>query len=111
MDPYIACFIYSLLTAIILSVSITASVVKRKERGLHPLYDSENAGVWFGLLCSLVVSVVMFFTFAPKEFRDETVKDYIDGNIVKEVKYKSTQTDGVITQKDSTITFVLKKEK
>ena len=111
MDTYIACFLCGLLSAIILAVSITASVVKRKERGLHPLYDSENAGTWFGLLCSFIVSVVMFFTFAPSEFRDETVKDYIDGNIVKEVKYNSTQTDGEITQKDSTVTFILKKEK
>ena len=111
MDTFTACFVCALLSVLILGVSITADVVKRVERKERPYFNHKDAGVWFGLLCSLVVSIVMFFAVAPKEFRDETVKDYIDGNIVKEVKYKTTNTDGVITQKDSTITFILKKEK
>ena len=111
MDTFTACFVTALLSVLILSVSITADVVKRVERRERPYFSTKDAGVWFGVLCSLVVSVVMFFAVAPNEFRDETVKAYIDGNIVKEVKYKTTNTDGVVTQKDSTIHFLLKKEK
>ena len=99
MTGVIICFILSVIFAAMLACYIT-DVVKD--------HDELDSGILFFLGGMLLAFIIGFFcSFA--ELKDEIVKDYLRGDIVEVVSYQYTKKDGVIVDKDSTITYKPKK--
>ena len=50
------------------------------------------------------LTVMLFFTY--RDLRDHTIKEYLSGEIVEQVTYKTKKQGGVEVRRDSTITYV-----
>lgn len=104
MHPFFA-IILLLLFCVAILVSYIAEWVTTKQFEPSKKFDKADKIFVSGFSTIIVfLSVMLFFTY--RDLRDHIIKDYISGEIVEQVTYKTKKQGGVEVRRDSTITYV-----
>lgn len=104
MHPFFA-IILLLLFCVAILVAYIAEWVTTKQYEPSKKFDKADKTFLSGFSIIVVfLSVMMFFTY--RDLRDHIIKDYISGEIVEQVTYKTKKQGGVEVRRDSTITYV-----
>lgn len=90
-------------TAILVAYIMEWVTTKRFEPSKK--FDKGDKTLVSGFSIIIVFLVVMMF-FTYRDLRDHTIKEYISGELVEQVTYKTKKQGGVEVRRDSTITYV-----
>ena len=88
-----------------LLVGYIAEWVTTKQFEPGKKFDNGDRTFVSGFSIIIVFFLVMAF-FSYRDLRDHTIKEYLSGEIVEQVTYKTKKQGGVEVRRDSTITYV-----